>query len=159
MEQIQLETAEIEDIPAIVELIHNELYVDIANFIWDKPEYIKKFILNGCCLKAVHDEKIVGVLGYAYSKLQKYTILLDYLCIDEHYQKQGIGSKLVAILVNLAESNYGIKNILVASFEDYMCGEFYKKNGFAQVDYVHPYFDREGKANPGSFIFSKDIIV
>ena len=113
MEQIQLETAEIDDIPAIVELIHNELYVDISNFVWDKPEYIKKFVLNGCCLKAVHDEKVVGVLGYAYSKLQKYTILLDYLCIDKRYQKQDISTdEYFTHLKLLTEQTYEKKSFL-----------------------------------------------
>jgi GNAT superfamily N-acetyltransferase len=158
---VEFETANLDDFDEIFNLIEHELYLDsikdVEYLFFHEPKYIRRFIRKGTVIKASIAGRIIGVLGYASEPLNKYMMILDFLCVDKAFQGHGIGSRLVNIFVNICESTYTIKDIIVSSFVIYGVKDFYIKQGFEECDFVEEYTDKSGTIVPRSLIFKKSL--
>lgn len=117
-----------EVIPSSEQLLH--LYKDVGWTAYtDEPEVLKKAINN--CLKvwtAWDGEQLVGlarVVGDGYTILYIQDIL-----ILENYQRQGIGSKLLQLIL---EEYKFVRQIVLLTGNEEQTISYYKKNGLVNV--------------------------
>lgn len=67
------------------------------------------------------------------------TLEVEFLYVDEHYRKKGIGRSLLAHVEQLALQQ-GLKRILLNTYS-FQAPEFYKKLGYTEILKLSPAFD------------------
>lgn len=77
---------------------------------------------------------IAGITG----KNKMDTLEVEYLCVDEAYRGQGLGSKLLRHVENLAMQD-GIKHVLLFTYS-FQAPGFYKAMGYKQQFDISPCF-------------------
>ncbi len=86
------------------------------------------------------DNQSIGYLEYSliYDRIE-----IDNIKVDEEYQKQGIGTKLLAHLISLA-IEYHVQNItLEVRVSNEVARHLYKKMGFREVALRKYYYGNE----------------
>jgi GNAT superfamily N-acetyltransferase len=101
---------------------------------WKEPymlaEELKNEIASGVLFYGwIKDETIVGVMGI---QAVKETTLIRHSYVRTKYQRQGIGGKLLKLLINLAVT----PEIFVGTWADAIWAiRFYERHGFKLVSY------------------------
>lgn len=109
---------------SINDQIHEKLKDYNRNFMKELNDYSYHIELD--------DKTIAGIVaGSTYDTLE-----IDYLFVDEEYRRNGLGTKLMKHVEDLAKSN-GIKTILVNTYS-FQAPEFYKKLGYKEMFVVDP---------------------
>lgn len=92
------------DIPRILRLFNSELFLTGNDELRYNKNHIEEYVTNPVGRFFVYevDGKIVGAILVELRKKAKY-IYLDDIIVDRKYRKQGIGSKLMDYIENLAK--------------------------------------------------------
>ena len=85
---------------------------------------------------AIFENKVLGV-GRIHN-IDDYKSQIRYMAVDSNAIKQGIGRKILLELINKAKSE-GRQKIILHSRENAI--DFYKKNGFIEVEKSHKIFN------------------
>ena len=109
---------------SINDQIHEKLKDYNRNFMKELNDYSYHIELDGKTIAGI-------VAGSTYDTLE-----IDYLFVDEEYRRNGLGTKLMKHVEDLAKSN-GIKTILVNTYS-FQAPEFYKKLGYKEMFVVDP---------------------
>ena len=147
---ITLKKATIEDL-SIIQNLNNELckYETINkfdNYIEDwslsdiSKEYFEYMIKEEFVVVAKVENEIVGYLAGSthkdetYSYYEGITAELNNMFIMEKFRKYGIGSKLVNSFFNWCKEQNAKRVMVTASFNNINTINFYKKNGFKEIN-------------------------
>ncbi len=145
---IKIRPAGKEDILSLQKL-NNELFIETQKYDsgldldWPLSEKGNKYfsdllgIENSYVLIAEEDENPVGYL-VAEEREVEYrkgkSVYLENMGVSPKSRHQGIGGMLISELVNLVNEK-GIKKVYVTTYlKNNMALEFYRKNGFKDVD-------------------------
>lgn len=109
---------------SINDQIHEKLKDYNRNFMKELNDYSYHIESDGKTIAGI-------VAGSTYDSLE-----IDYLFVDEEYRRNGLGTKLMKHVEDLAKSN-GIKTILVNTYS-FQAPEFYKKLGYKEMFVVDP---------------------
>lgn len=110
---------------------------------------------KGVCLKAVQDEKIIGMV-YAQTEnpingkegLEKWVIVIA--AVDPEMEGKGIGSALLKEIENIAKTRGILKMFVYTNKDDDQVINFYKKNNYKDAGYIKDY--QYGKNNSAAFL-------
>lgn len=140
MNHLQIEIAETDDIPALVELL-NTLFSQEKEFAPDnekQTEGLKKIINypeKGIILLAKQDKKIIGMVNLLLTvstAMGKRVALLEDMVVSPDCRHKGIGSKLLTEAISLAKKNDCGRITLLTDKTNKMAHNFYKKQGFKE---------------------------
>lgn len=128
---------------------------DLSN--WFSFEEMKKMINQntGLCLKAVDDNKILGMIYAQQESLingkegkEKWVIVIT--AVNPKNSEQGIGSNLLKELENVL-NNRGIKKLFVyTNKDDTQVINFYKQNDYEDAGWIKDY--QYGQGNSAVFL-------
>jgi N-acetylglutamate synthase-like GNAT family acetyltransferase len=105
--EILIREAKIEDSPQIISLMEQLGYRLTLAEMQERMQVCLSSGINHC-LKAELEEKIVGICFFLIHPLcykKANHCLLEVLVVDEQHRKQGIASKLLSRLENIAKEN------------------------------------------------------
>jgi len=106
----------------------------IRNGIVDFNTQIIKEKASHFSIFAKDDTQIIGgALIWEHSD----ALYIDVIWCNEKYQKQGIGTKIIAMIDDVAR-NKGLPKIFVDTYE-FQAQDFYKKNGFYCIGIIPKY--------------------
>ena len=125
-----------EDIP--------ESWVDNANTLWELTQYGLAHNCIGHTYAVKQDDAYIGVilLGEAIPwetdpeemKKEPFYRLMGFI-IDNRYRSQGIGSKVLPMVIDTIYKEYGVRPIALGVHTDNQgAAKFYARHGFAPVD-------------------------
>lgn len=105
-------------------------------------EKIRKETKTQIMFGAYVDEKMIGFV--TYKELNPQAIEMTWLAVSPEYQKQGVGSELVAKSLKKMEAKYKVCEVKTLSDVHPDSGyartrKFYKKLGFIPIETIHPY--------------------
>lgn len=132
---IKIESAQISDIPAIIE-IHRECIIKInAKYYpnkvikeWLEPiteENIKKQFINSSWIVAKAEDKIIGFAQFSFKESEIYQINAS-----PDHKNQGVGKKLYGYI----ENEFKNKKIdRISLYSTHNAVKFYKKMGFVRT--------------------------
>ena len=144
---INLELLSEENIDA-VRAIHREdipvSWVDDADTLWELTQYGLEHNCIGHTYAVKQDDAYIGVilLGEAIPwetdpeemKSEPFYRLMGFV-IDNHYRSQGIGDKVLKMVIDAIYSEYGVRPIALGVHKDNRAAaRFYERHGFAPVD-------------------------
>ena len=115
------------------------LYLDIPDFVWAAPEFIKRQIERGEYYVAEENGRPVGVMSLRDRNGRLY---IETLAVTEDIQSKGVGSELVEFAKQFAKEN-NFKILRTTSFYEYGVKDFYIKNGFRLLDEPGEYNGRK----------------
>ena len=108
-----------------------DLFLSVNWSVGDKPGKIKQaFSQSDKVITAWDGEKLVGLINSIADG--SITAYIPYLLVNPDYQKQGIGEKLVRMIVSEYE-NYD--RIVLLTEKDTV--DFYRKCGFFEAPSIH----------------------
>lgn len=109
-----------------------DLFLSVNWPVGNKPDRLQQaFSYSDKVITAWHDEKLVGLISsIADGSLTAY---IPYLLVSPEYQKQGIGEKLVSMILSEYES---YERIVLLTEKDTV--DFYKQCGFLEPQSIHP---------------------
>lgn len=118
-------------VPALEQIL--KLYNDVQwSSYTDHPETLHNAILHSLKVWTVWDDgQLIGlarVVGDGYS-----IIYVQDLLVLEQYQRQGIGRKLLELILHEYES---VRQIVLMTDNTEKTIQFYKQNGFAEVSQI-----------------------
>lgn len=144
-----IRTATKKDLNAVIELNNKLLLNEFNNFDpyiyrnWTKfPQGIKHFkkaIKNKLVMVAVEDEKIVGFLLCAITKIEYYNFKIGELVmmyVEEAYRRRGIATALMNSSIENFKSIGIEKFMLTASTKNEKAHLLYKKLGFENLNSI-----------------------
>ena len=147
---LTIRNANIDDLQTIQnlnnELCKYETKNKFDNYIEDwslsdvSKEYFEYMIKEEFVIVAEIDNNVVGYLAGSthkdetYSYYEGITAELDNMFIMEDYRKFGIGSKLVNSFLNWCKNQKAKRVMVTASFGNVNTINFYKKNGFQEIN-------------------------
>ena len=125
-----------EDIP--------ESWVDNADTLWELTQYGLEHNCMGHTYAVKYDDAYIGVilLGEAIPwetdpeemKNEPFYRLMGFV-IDGRYRSQGIGSKVLELVIDTIYKEYGIRPIALGVHKDnHGAARFYERHGFVAVD-------------------------
>ena len=144
---INLELLTEENINA-VRAIHREdipeSWVDNADTLWELTQYGLEHNCIGHTYAVKNDDAYIGVilLGEAIfwetdpeeMKREPFYRLMGFV-IDNRYRSQGIGSKVLEMVINATYKEYGVRPIALGVHKDNLgAARFYERHGFVPVD-------------------------
>ncbi len=145
---VHIRTADKNEVKDIQNL-NNEVFIDNQKYDSDLDmnwpqsdkgkEYFTKLLNNpdACCLLAEEDGKLVGYIAAApknisYRKSKFFEI--ENMGVIPEYRSKGIGSQLIQKCLEWAK-NKGFQKLFVnAYFQNAKAIDFYKRNGFSEID-------------------------
>lgn len=81
-----------------------------------------------------------GIIGYISSYFDGETLEILNFCVDEKYQRKGIGSMLLDEVINMAKLNGGRHVILEVNQTNEKGVSFYYKKGFKVISVRRGYY-------------------
>ena len=162
MERINIELLNKQNL-AIVRDIHREdipvSWVDDADTLWELTQYGLEHNCIGYTYAIKYDDSFFGVIllgeGIPWEtdpeemKLEPFYRLMGFV-IDTRYRSQGIGSKVLEMVIDAIYKEYGVRPIALGVHKDNPgAARFYERHGFTPVDamegndryYIrHPFF-------------------
>lgn len=152
MENVQIRHVEFTDYPALRRLFsHPQVYRDTLQLplpseeMWAKR--IKDFPAGMHSLVACIDEEIVGQLTIeANQRARRKHVATFGIAVDANYCGKGIGSALMAAMIDLSDNWLNIQRIELTVFVDNLAAiALYRKFGF-EIEGTSPRFAfREGQ--------------
>ena len=131
-----------------VRAIHREdipvSWVDDADTLWELTQYGLEHNCIGHTYAVKYDDAYIGVilLGEAIPwetdpeemKNEPFYRLMGFV-IDSRYRSQGIGSKVLEMVIDTIYSEYGVRPIALGVHKDnHGAARFYERHGFTPVD-------------------------
>ncbi len=125
--------------------------------IWFSFSEMSKIILEGrgVCLKAISENKIVGMIFAKQESpvngkegLEKWVIVV--IAVDPDMADKGVGSLLLAEVEKEAQDMGALKMFVYTNFDDERVIHFYKKNNYQDAGYIKDY--QYGKDNSAVFL-------
>lgn len=127
-----------EDIP--------ETWVDNADTLWELTQYGLEHNCIGHTYAIKNDDSYIGVilLGEAIfwetdpeeMKREPFYRLMGFV-IDNRYRNQGIGSKVLNLVIDAIYKEYGVRPIALGVHKDnHGAARFYMSHGFTPVDAI-----------------------
>ena len=131
-----------------VRAIHREdipvSWVDDADTLWELTQYGLEHNCIGHTYAVKQDDAYIGVilLGEAIPwetdpeemKKEPFYRLMGFV-IDNHYRSQGIGSKVLEMVIDTIYAEYGERPIALCVHKDnHGAARFYEKHGFRKTD-------------------------
>ena len=119
---------------------HFDSYIEDWSLSSVSKEYFSYMIENEYVIVAIIDDTIVGYLAGSthkdetYSYYEGITAELDNMYIIDKYRKLGIGTKLINSFIDWCHNNNSKRIIVTASFDNINTINFYKKNGFNNLN-------------------------
>lgn len=123
-------------------------FLDMAyfdNVLTEKERYENPAIE----LVAIEDEQIVGIVDVEY-EVEERTVcsrgeglggMIWHVAVHPDYRQKGIGSQLLYEVEKIAKAK-GLNRLEAWTRDDEWVNQWYKKNGFANVEsYLHVYLD------------------
>ena len=105
--------------------------------------YSEKLAINAHIIVAKDDMKNIGFSAFYFNKSPKDTYL-TLLAVNHDYQKLGIGSKLIDIMINFCKKNHSPGIMLEMRADDSKLFNFYTKLGFKIAEtFKSPYNNEE----------------
>lgn len=104
-----------------------------------KQSFFDEFYLspNRVYLIATSEQKVVGYIG-ALDTIDDYNIV--GIAVDNKYQRQGVGAKLLKELIRIANDNQIQTLSLEVDEKNEKAIDFYKKNGFKVTNIRKNYY-------------------
>ena len=121
-----------------------ESWVDSADTLWELTRYGLDHNCIGHTYAVKQDDAYIGVIllgeaipwetDPAQMKLELFYRLMGFV-IDNRYRSQGIGSKVLEMVIGTIYAEYGVRPIALGVHKDNSCAaRFYEKHGFTPVD-------------------------
>ena len=107
--------------------LNRQFHLDIEDFEWDKPEWIKEEIGKGNYYILKQCGLVLGAIDL--QKIDADEIYIEAIAVDSASHGLGIGKKLIDYAKQRARE-MGCKKISVESFESYDLLGFYQRVGF-----------------------------
>lgn len=119
-------------------------WVDDADTLWELTQYGLEHNCIGHTYAVKYDDAYIGVilLGEAIPwetdpeemKKEPFYRLMGFV-IDNRYRSQGIGSKVLEMVIDAIYKEYGVRPIALGVHKDnYAAAKFYERHGFVPVD-------------------------
>ncbi len=128
------------DIVEISELFLEVFSSEPWNDKWESFDavliYIQQLIQskNSLALGFFKDDKIIGIaLGYRFDWFSGNEFFIKELCVSNKMQGQGIGSEFMFKIEEYLKEK-DIKSIWLATDKSKKAFEYYKKNGFSEIE-------------------------
>lgn len=90
------------------------------------------------------DAEIVGFAGVIDTVDQ---LEITNIVVKKSFRKQGIGNKLLEVLINMAKKSYKNEIILEVNNKNLAAIKLYEKNGFKNIGIRKKYYNNEDDAN------------
>lgn len=90
------------------------------------------------------DDEIVGFAG-VIDTIDQFEI--TNIVVKKSFRKQGIGNKLLEVLINMANNNNKKEIILEVNNKNLAAIKLYEKNGFKNIGIRKKYYNNEEDAN------------
>lgn len=138
--QLKLYNMKQEDVNECIDLFIDTFSSEPWNDIYESREQVQVFILNhmnnnyfvGYIVKI--DAKIVGLsLGFQKPWINGMEYYIDQFCVDCKNQGKGIGSQFIKLIEEDIEK-LGMNAIILNTETGYPSENFYKKNGFEELE-------------------------
>ncbi len=100
----------------------------------DFESYIKKIIDNAIVLIAVKNDMPLGYIAFYANDSVAYTAYITLLAVDNEYQNQGVGHKLIKACEYYSKKNKMKYIKLEVKKYNETAIRFYDKNGFVRLD-------------------------
>jgi diamine N-acetyltransferase len=132
-----------------LQTLNDEVFIDNAKYDsdldmdWAKSEKGKKYFTElvndpeGCCLLVEEDGKLVGYIAARQKKIdyrKSSYIEIENMGVIPEYRSKGIGSELIRKCLVWAKEHGFQKVYVSAYFHNSKAVEFYKRNGFSEID-------------------------
>ena len=122
----------------------SESWVDDADTLWELTQYGLEHNCKGHTYAVKCDDAYIGVilLGEAIPwetdpaemKNEPFYRLMGFV-IDNRYRNQGIGSKVLNLVIDAIYGEYGVRPIALGVHKDnHTAARFYERHGFVAVD-------------------------
>lgn len=140
MEKIKINTATVEDIEALADLLFI-LFIQEADFKPDRQNQIKGLEIlignpdKGFVLSAKKNDKIVGMVSVlrVVSTAEGGEVgILEDMVVSPFYRGLGIGSLLLAAAIEMAKAEQLTRLTLLTDLSNHRAIDFYTRFGFAQ---------------------------
>ncbi len=93
--------------------------------------YLKNADSNTRILVAEHDDQVVGSISMALGRGRRRHIGYLGMIVDENYHGQGIGSRLLTEMLNIADNYFNLVRVeLEVLADNNRAIAFYQRNGF-----------------------------
>lgn len=124
----------------VVEIASKELKGEC----WTKKMFLDSFDKsNTFMFLCIDKNKLVGFVNYL---ITSDDVNILNIAIKEEYQMQGIGTKLIQRVVNIAKRLQVSKLSLEVSADNYIAQKFYKSCGFKQIGIRKKYYNNGADA-------------
>lgn len=133
----------------LLQKLNNEVFIDNQKYDSDLDmdwaqsdkgrEYFTDVLNNpdNCCLIAEEDGREIGYIA-AVPKVVSYRkskyLEIENMVVVPEYRSKGIGTLLISECLKWAKVQGYQKAIVNAYFDNRMAIEFYKRNGFTEID-------------------------
>jgi GNAT superfamily N-acetyltransferase len=128
--------AHIKDLNAIRELNSLLRIVEVKDFYWDTPRYVRSAILEARCFVVKGENLIKGAMilenRSPHNEHASESLAVGTLAIRPEFRRKGIGIRLVELAKALASRQN--KRLYAESFLEFGKQGFYKNLGFKQGD-------------------------
>lgn len=143
-ESIRIEPATIDDLPELVELLH-DLFTMESDFVpdRDKQERGLRLILEqpsrGRIFVLRNDHKIIGMINLLITISTAeggFVLLLEDLVVHQDHRGQGYGSKLLEHAIRYSREKGFSRITLLTDRSNEASKRFYKDRGFFESDMI-----------------------
>ena len=121
------------DIDRVVELENNEIGSSLGS------EMLKSYVDNHMCIAYVYEMDDM-VIGYISCNFDGDVLEVCNICIDNKYQNQGLGTKLLDYALNEAKTKGAISSVIDVKHNNLRAIHVYEKLGYKRIHVRKGYY-------------------